>query len=575
MSMRIGLPNLRIRSLLVVLGVVVGTILVGSGTLQQFAASKTAINSPHYNQIVRAKDLVADVLPPPAYLIESFLEATLAKTHPENVKEHAQRLAKLKDEYNARHDFWSEKSGWADVPGSGDALYTLVATDSHAEAVKFWDVLEARLLPAIEAGDLVAADAAYASLETIYGAHRKVVDQIVTGALKQQSGLEESARTEAAKYSLIAYALIGGALLMTMAGFFLLFARVIRPVVKATGVMKQLAEGDLNATATGADRRDEIGDMVKAIEVFRKNLLAIEVMRTKQVEASAQAEVARRESLREMASTVETEAGSAVSQVRDRAKMMTQLANAMSGSVSNVTEQCHGVAAAAQQAMMSASTVTSATHEFSASIQEVSQQLSRARSVTEATVATSERTRSSVASLALAIEKIGNVAAIISEIADQTNLLALNATIEAARAGEAGRGFSVVATEVKSLSSQTATSTEEIRKHIAGIQAIMRETTEVVSEITRQISSMDEGSTVIAAAMEEQSATIMEIARHVEETARAASYVSDSVAIVLDEAAKTGEGARSLSQTVVEVENSITELRETIVQVVRRSASVA
>ncbi|MEQ1785381.1 MAG: HAMP domain-containing methyl-accepting chemotaxis protein, partial [Hyphomonadaceae bacterium] len=504
-------------------------------------------------------------------LIESFLEATLAKTHPENVKEHGQRLAKLKDEYNARHDFWAEQSGWADVPGAGAALYKLVATDSHAEAVKFWNVVEARLLPAIEAGDLAATDEAYASLEIIYGAHRKIVDEIVAGAVKQQSELEESARTEASQYGVIAYALIAGALLVTMAGFFLLFARVIRPVVNATGVMKQLANGDLTVNATGADRRDEIGDMVKAIEVFRQNLIAMEVMRAKHTEASVQADVARRASLREMASTVESEAGLAVGQVRDRAKIMTQLANTMSGSVSNVTEQCHGVAAAAQQAMMSASTVTNATHEFSASIQEVSQQLSRARSVTEATVATSERTRRSVASLAIAIDKIGNVAAIISEIADQTNLLALNATIEAARAGEAGRGFSVVATEVKSLSSQTAKSTEEIRKHIAGIQSIMRETTDVVSEITRQISSMDEGSTVIAAAMEEQSATILEIARHVEETAKAASYVSDSVAIVLDEAAKTGQGARSLTETVVEVENSISELRETIVQVVRRS----
>jgi methyl-accepting chemotaxis protein len=237
-----------------------------------------------------------------------------------------------------------------------------------------------------------------------------------------------------------------------------------------------------------------------------------------------------------------------------------------------VTEQCQGVAAAAQQAMMSATSVTAATQQFSASIQEVSQQLSNARKITAATVETSERTRSAVTNLAEAIEKITTVANIISEIADQTNLLALNATIEAARAGEAGRGFAVVASEVKSLSSQTAKSTEEIRRHVAEIQVVMRETTTVVSEIARQISSVDEGSTVIAAAMEEQTATIGEIARPVEETARAASFVSDSVAIVLVEAAKTGDGARSLSGSVSNVDESITRLRESIVRVIRTSS---
>jgi len=125
---------------------------------------------------------------------------------------------------------------------------------------------------------------------------------------------------------------------------------------------------------------------------------------------------------------------------------------------------------------------------------------------------------------------------------------------------------------VKTLASQTARSTEEIRKHVAGIQLVMRETTDVVAEIARQISSVDEGSTVIAAAMEEQTATIGEIARHVEETAKAASYVSDSVTVVLSEAAKTGEGAKSLSATVGDVDESIARLRATIVRVVRTSS---
>jgi methyl-accepting chemotaxis protein len=405
-----------------------------------------------------------------------------------------------------------------------------------------------------------------------YAKHRAIVDEIVKAAMAEQARLEEIAREEIAFFSVAVYAVIAAALLLTALGFFVLFRRVIHPVAGVTGVMTRLAAGDLHAKAEGAERRDEIGDMVRAVEVFRSNLVETERMRIQQAEDAAKAEEHRRASLREMARGVEAEASAAVIRVSSEATAMARLADAMSGSASSVTEQCQGVAAAAQQAMMSATSVTAATQQFSASIREVSQQLTNARKVTSDTVETSERTRAAVTNLAEAVAKISTVANIISDIADKTNLLALNATIEAARAGEAGRGFAVVASEVKSLSSQTARSTEEIRRHVADIEVVMRETTTVVSEIARQISSVDEGSTVIAAAMEEQTATIEEIARHVEETARAASFVSDSVAIVLDEAAKTGEGARSLSGSVGNVDESIVRLRESIARVIRTSS---
>jgi len=564
--------NLRIRSMLIALGGFVCLAFAGATGVQQYAASKTAINSSHYLQIVRAKDLVADVLPPPAYLLESYLEANLAVREPARLEEHLDALARLKKDYQARHAFWSDRANWESDDGVNEKAYALVAQDSDAEARKFWSAVDDRLIPALRSGDAVGVEAAMTQTADAYAKHRAIVDEIVKAAMADQARLENIAREEIAFFSVAVYAVIAAALLLTALGFFVLFRRVIRPVAGVTGVMTRLASGDLHAKAEGADRRDEIGDMVRALEVFRGNLVETERMRIQQAEDAARAEEHRRASLREMARGVEAEASSAVMRVSSEATAMARLADAMSGSVSNVTEQCQGVAAAAQQAMMSATSVTAATQQFSASIQEVSLQLSNARKITAATVETSERTRAAVTNLAEAVEKITTVANIISEIADQTNLLALNATIEAARAGEAGRGFAVVASEVKSLSSQTARSTEEIRRHVADIQVVMRETTSVVSEIAHQISSVDEGSTVIAAAMEEQTATIGEIARHVEETARAASFVSDSVAIVLDEAAKTGERARSLSGSVGNVDESIVRLRESIVRVIRTSS---
>jgi hypothetical protein len=124
--------NLRIRSLLFVLGGVVCAGFAGSVGVQQFASSQMAINSQAYGQIVRAKDLVADVLPPPAYLIESFLEATLAKNSPQSAANHKQRLAKLKEEYNARHTFWSDKSGWPDNASASRGLPSSRRSTTHA-----------------------------------------------------------------------------------------------------------------------------------------------------------------------------------------------------------------------------------------------------------------------------------------------------------------------------------------------------------------------------------------------------------------------------------------------------------
>ena len=115
-------------------------------------------------------------------------------------------------------------------------------------------------------------------------------------------------------------------------------------------------------------------------------------------------------------------------------------------------------------------TAAVAADELTHSIAEISRQLTHTSTIVGHATDEARSTDGEIAGLASGAQKIGDVVKLIRDIAEQTNLLALNATIEAARAGEAGKGFAVVASEVKSLAVQTALATEDIANHILAVQ---------------------------------------------------------------------------------------------------------
>ena len=351
-----------------------------------------------------------------------------------------------------------------------------------------------------------------------------------------------------------------------------------RQITRPLGRLVQFTEQPLSDAPSSEFMRDlrlkdEIGTVARALQVFKEKSAEAERLRAEVDVQKSQAEASRREALVGMVTTVETETDSAVAGIDSRMTAMTEAAEVMSRSAGLVGASSQTVAAASAQALANAQTVASATEQLSSSIHEISLQVSNATKATTVAVGRSDQARTTIASLAEAVARVGQVTTLISEIASQTNLLALNATIEAARAGEAGRGFAVVASEVKNLATQTARSTEEINRQINEIQSITQETVRGMDEVSGTVRTIDEIANSIAAAIEQQHAATSQIARNVTETANGAREVSTRIAEVSGEATRLGDEAGRVHSFAADVTGAVSSLRRVIVHAVRSSAA--
>jgi methyl-accepting chemotaxis protein len=351
-----------------------------------------------------------------------------------------------------------------------------------------------------------------------------------------------------------------------------------RQITKPLDRLVQFTEQPLSEAPTSEFTRDlrlkdEIGTVARALQVFKERSAEAERLRSEVDAQKGEAEASRRAALAGMVTTVETETDTAVTGIDSRMTAMTEAAAVMSRSAGLVGASSQTVAAASAQALANAQTVASATEQLSTSIREISVQVSNATKATTVAVGRSDHARTTIASLAEAVARVGQVTTLISEIASQTNLLALNATIEAARAGDAGRGFAVVASEVKNLATQTARSTEEINRQIGEIQSITQETVRGMDEVSGTVRTIDEIASSIAAAVEEQHAATTEIARNVTETANGAREVSTRIAEVSGEATRLGDEAGRVHSYASDVTEAVSSLRRVIVHAVRSSAA--
>lgn len=424
------------------------------------------------------------------------------------------------------------------------------------------------------------ADAATEALENDADVVAETLDVISGKADAMNKSADEIAAEYVTSAQTIIIGLVIAALVLSVLMVVVIRKTVTRPMGAMTESMKLLADGNLDLDVPSVGRQDELGDMAAAVQVFKDN--AVEMKRleaeqakieAEQAKAAERAEEEKRKAMNDMADSFEATISKIVKGVSNAANLLRGTSEEMVAVAVDTKQHSKEVAQSAELASDNVSAVSASTEEMTASIKEINQQVHNSMKIADDAVREAEQSLKIINGLAESSQRIGDVIELINDIADQTNLLALNATIEAARAGEAGKGFAVVASEVKSLANQTAKATDEISHQIDSVQTETANAVSAMESIRGVIGNINEVSTAIATAVEEQSAATEEIVRSVSEAARGTSTVSASITTVSSaaeqtEGALTGvlESAGDLSQQSnvlqEEVDKFVTTVRE-------------
>ncbi len=371
------------------------------------------------------------------------------------------------------------------------------------------------------------------------------IGEIIELLLSQAKAEYESSAISGAKAKLLLVAFIFTALVVGFSGAYYVAFGVAQPLKRSIESMKQLATGDLDAEIAGTGRKNELGDMARAMQAFREGMMERRAMRL-QNEAEQRVQLDRAASIAGSIEEFELAAASVVEAVTNTAAELESAAHSMLEVSRTASEQTSAVAAASHEASESVQALAGTTNELAASIQEIGRQAEQSSAFAAAAAAKAHETDRTAQRLNEAGKKIVEVVEMIKTIASQTNLLALNATIEAARAGEAGRGFAVVASEVKELATQTTRALDVIAEHVHAIQSASGESISAIREITGMIEEINQVASSIAVAVTEQSAATQGISENVQQVAAGTEHASHGIAVVTSATANTGAAAEQV-----------------------------
>ena len=496
-----------------------------------------SVNGPLYQEIAAGKDLVADVLPPPEYIIEAYLVTTQLQDEANASRrlKLAGQLAKLEKDFEERHNYWMEH-----LPAG--SLRDLLGTEAYQPARAFFRIASEDLVPAVTKNDLDKIRTSASRLRDVYEQHRAAIDKVVAKAGEQNAATEMKASDLLKTANIeIVIVILALAILTGLLGFGT--ARSIAtPINAGVHLLDRVSKGDLTSEVPQEllGRKDEAGDLGRALDRMSKNL---------------------RKLLREVTQGVHTLASSATelsaiaAQTTSGTKTMAEKASTVAAAAEESSANTVSVAASMEQAATSLVSVAGATEEMSATVGDIASKAERARAISQDASLQAQAITSLMEELGRAAQQIGQVTEAITNISSQTNLLALNATIEAARAGAAGKGFTVVANEIKELAGQTAHATEDIKAKISGVQTTTREAITNIGKIFGVVKEVGSIVANIAASIEEQSTVTKNVASNI---AEASTGVRDSN----ERIAQTASASKSIAQEIANVNAALGDVSQ-------------
>jgi methyl-accepting chemotaxis protein len=334
-----------------------------------------------------------------------------------------------------------------------------------------------------------------------------------------------------------------------------------RPIRRVGEVLLELAQGNKNVDVPFTQRRDEVGDNARAAQTFKEKLVRIEQLENAEKETAQRMADQRRSAMHELAGKFEATVASVVRSVSASSTELEAAAEALGATAGTTRDLTGRVLTASTEASTNVQSVSTATEQLVGSIDEISRQVEESTRISRDAVVQAQKTDGRIADLMRAAGRIGDVVKLITAIAEQTNLLALNATIEAARAGESGRGFAIVAQEVKALAAQTSKATDEIGVQIAGVQSATRDSVTSIKEIGGTIGRLSEIAAAITSAISVQATTTREIAGNLEAATSNATHVAANISDVNDSTSEiTSASSQILSsaQSLAQDSNRLT-----------------